>query len=190
MNGVATANRGTAGKPPRRRDLAGCAPALHPRGNLPAVRVLIVSVDHESHQVIRELRVGAHGYRLDRLDSEHLLQSISQVMEGGAPLPGELPRQVVEDLCRLPLPAGAEVRLSPREGEVLSWVAHGYSNKEIGARLGISIHTVGVHLTNIYNKLQVRSRTEAAAWYFSGSHPGSRRRRVPERAGPALRCAG
>ena len=65
-----------------------------------------------------------------------------------------------------PPAAREDAQLSPREQEVLWWVARGYSNKRIGTQLGISVHTVTVHLTNIFKKLQVQSRTEAAAWYF------------------------
>ena len=142
------------------------------RDLLPEVRILIVTVYSESNQVFRALQAGASGYLLKRVGGEQLLRSMVEVIEGGAPMTGEIARKVIETFRR-PLPAsGAEAMLSSREEEVLSWVAHGYSNKEIGAQLGISAHTVGVHLANIFGKLHVRSRTEAAAWYFSGGQPG------------------
>jgi len=67
---------------------------------------------------------------------------------------------------------------------VLWWVARGYSNKETGAQLGISMHTVGLHLTNIFKKLRVKSRTEAAAWcFFAG--PNSHESRLGGEPAPA-----
>ena len=60
--------------------------------------------------------------------------------------------------------------LSPREIELLSWVAQGKSNKEIGIILNISSHTVTKHLEHIYTKLSVHSRTEAVIWFFENMH--------------------
>ena len=147
-----------------------CTVRLHQ--TIPGLKILVVTVYSDSSQGFRALQAGASGYLLKRVGGEQLLRSIVEVMEGGAPMTGEIARKVIETFRR-PQPAvGSDAQLSPREEEVLSWVSHGYSNKEIGAQLGISVHTVGVHLANIYGKLHVRSRTEAAAWYFSGGQPG------------------
>ncbi len=70
--------------------------------------------------------------------------------------------------------------LTPREIELLSWLAKGKSNKEIGITLNISFHTVTKHLEHIYTKLSVHSRTEAIIWLFENMHqaPKSQRREV------------
>ena len=61
--------------------------------------------------------------------------------------------------------------LSPREIELLSWIAQGKSNKDIGIILSISLHTVSKHLEHIYTKLGVHSRTGAVVWFFNIMHP-------------------
>jgi len=63
--------------------------------------------------------------------------------------------------------------LTPREIELLSWLAQGKSNKEIGIILNISLHTVTKHLEHIYTKIGVCSRTGAAIWYFNIMHQGN-----------------
>jgi DNA-binding NarL/FixJ family response regulator len=79
-------------------------------------------------------------------------------------------RQVVQSFSKPAAEPAASVALSPREKEVLALVARGYINKEIADMLGITDDTVRGHLKNIYEKLHVRSRTEAAMKYF-GSQP-------------------
>jgi DNA-binding NarL/FixJ family response regulator len=143
-----------------------CAPRL--RRALPALRILMLTVYEDNEVIFKALQAGASGYLLKRTPPAELLQAIAEVMRGGAPMTSEVARRVVESF-RLPAhPDVADVELSRREQEILELLTQGYVNKEIGERLSIGIETVQTHLKHIYEKLHVRSRTEAVAKYLGG----------------------
>ncbi len=107
------------------------------------------------------LRAGACGYLLKRARPEEILEAIHEALHGGAPMSSEITRQVVAAFQE-PLPPDLPAEnLSRREQEILDQLLRGFSNKEIAARLSISVFTVKNHLRHIYDKLQVRSRTDA-----------------------------
>jgi DNA-binding NarL/FixJ family response regulator len=132
---------------------------------MPQVRILMVTVYDDNDRIFKALQAGASGYLLKRSSGEQLLHAITEVMEGGGPMSGEIARRVIQSFQR-PTPAvEPDVELTVREREVLDWVARGFATKEIADRLGISPRTVSLHLQHIYGKLHVRSRTEAALKY-------------------------
>jgi DNA-binding NarL/FixJ family response regulator len=131
------------------------------RERSPELQVIILTVYKDNETIFESLRAGACGYLLKRSSREEILRAIVEVRAGGAPMTGEIARRVVEVFRRPPSPVGDLVRVSPRENEVLELLSAGMSNKQIAARLGISYETVCVHLRRIYEKLHVRSRTEA-----------------------------
>jgi DNA-binding NarL/FixJ family response regulator len=146
-----------------------CTARLHQA--LPKARIVIVTVYNDSNSIFRALQAGASGYLLKRVTGDDLLKSIHEVMEGGVPMTGEIARKVIESFQRPTPSAEQDTDLTPREAEVLAWLARGFTSKEIADRLDISPPTVSLHLHHIYAKLHVRSRTEAAAKYF-GQNPG------------------
>ena len=127
---------------------------------MPGLLVIIVTVYKDHDLIFQALRAGACGYLLKRAGREEILHAIGEVLLGGAPMTGEIARQVIE-VFQQPAAAPDSLTLSPREGEVLELLSNGLSNKHIAARLGISYETVCVHLRRVYEKLHVRSRTEA-----------------------------
>jgi DNA-binding NarL/FixJ family response regulator len=132
----------------------------------PESQVIIVTVYEDTDSIFRALRVGACGYLLKRAFSAEILEAIAEVRHGGAPMTSEIARRLV-DAFREPQPeAPARSELSAREKEILNLVAQGFANKEIGGKLDISYLTVRVHLRRIYEKLHVRSRTEALLKYL------------------------
>jgi DNA-binding NarL/FixJ family response regulator len=121
----------------------------------------MVTVYNDSRRVFQALQAGASGYLLKRTKVAELLQAVRNVMQGGGPMSGEIARKVIEAFQR-PAPAvDTSAVLSQREQEVLEQLAQGYADKEIADRLHISVQTVNSHLKHIYEKLHVRSRTEA-----------------------------
>lgn len=141
------------------------------RSLLPNVRIVMVTVYSDSQNIFRALQAGACGYLLKRAGNKELLHAITEVMQGGGPMSGEIARRVIESFQQPSPVDSVDSQLTPRENEVLSLTARGFASKEIADQLGISPRTVSLHLQHIYEKLHVRSRTEAAAKYFK-SHPG------------------
>ena len=130
----------------------------------PGVQVMILTAYADSEQIFKALAMGAGGYLLKRAPPAQILAAITELHQGGAPMSGYIARKVVQSFA---LRSGPTTPiLSPREEDVLALVARGYVNKEIASSLGLSLETVRGHLKSIYDKLHVRSRTEAAIKFF------------------------
>lgn len=148
-------------------DRSGIECAALIKEQLPAVQIVMITVYDDAEKVFSALRAGASGYLLKRASPERILQAIQEVHAGGVPMSSEIARKVL-GAFREPVPAATEVPLdlSRREGEVLELLAEGCSNKDISAKLSVSVETVTWHLKHIYSKLHVRSRTQAALKYL------------------------
>lgn len=134
----------------------------------PEAQVIMVTVYEDTDSIFRALKAGACGYLLKRATSAEILEAIVEVRQGGAPMTSEIARRVVEAF-RMPQPeTGSNAELSSREREILNLLSQGFSNKEIAAQLDIAYQTVKVHLKHIYEKLHVRSRTEALICFMAG----------------------
>jgi DNA-binding NarL/FixJ family response regulator len=127
---------------------------------LPKTQFIILTVYKDHDLVFQALKADACGCLLMRSSQRDILQAIADVQGGGAPRTNEIARMLVETFQ--PPPSQSSQILSVRETEILTLVAKGHTNKEIAAQMNLSFHTVGNHLRHIYEKLQVRSRTEAA----------------------------
>jgi DNA-binding NarL/FixJ family response regulator len=135
---------------------------------MPKVQVVMLTVYEDSDKIFRALAAGATGYLLKRCAPDELLQAIRDVLAGGSPMSHAIARKVVASFQATTSPADQENQLSPREERVLDCLARGLAYKQIGDELGISINTIRTHLQHIYEKLHVRSRTEAVAKYVRG----------------------
>lgn len=129
---------------------------------LPRTPVLMVTVHSDNERLFQALQAGASGYLLKRTTPAELLGAIQEVLEGGAPMTGEIARRVIESFCRPAAPPLENCTLSARENQVLELLAQGYADKEIADRLQIGFTTVRSHVAHIFEKLHVRSRVEAA----------------------------
>jgi DNA-binding NarL/FixJ family response regulator len=133
---------------------------------LPKTQILMLTVYSNNNYIFQALQAGASGYLLKSNSSEEVVQSIIGVMEGGAPMTGQIARRVIEAF-RKPAQSGlSEAQLTERELEVIQLIAKGFANKEIAAQLGVAVSTIRRHIENIYSKLHVHCRTEAAAKYL------------------------
>lgn len=131
----------------------------------PSVQVLIFTVYDDQEKIFQALKAGASGYLLKRTPPDKLLEAIAEVKAGGAPMTSEIARKVVQSFRREP-GATEDAKLTPREEEILQLLAQGFITKEIAANLRISYFTAQTHLKKIYEKLHVRSRTEAVIKYL------------------------
>ena len=116
-------------------------------------KVIIMTTFDSEEDVQRAMKAGARGYLLKDSSQEEILDAIRRVSLGETYLPARIVQKVAEGM-RKP-------ELSPREVEVLQWVASGKSNKEIGVQLFITEGTVKTHVKNILEKLAVVGRTGA-----------------------------
>ena len=130
--------------------------------SLPEIQVVMVTVYRDHDKIFSALKAGASGYLLKRSSPSEIREAIRNVLTGGAPMSAEIARRVVEAFHQPSISITDEASLSPRETEILELLCEGLANKEIAERLDISTETVRVHLKNVYEKLHVRSRTEAA----------------------------
>ncbi|MBZ0328237.1 MAG: response regulator transcription factor [Altibacter sp.] len=124
----------------------------------PELNIVMLTVHEESDLVFSALRQGAVGYLVKGSNSKYLLQGISEVFEGGAPMSPSIARQVIASFK----PTKGSV-LSERELEVLQKLSNGTNNKQIAQDLFVSTNTIKAHIKNIYKKLHVNSRAEAVS---------------------------
>lgn len=137
------------------------------KARAPEIQVLVFTVFGDSDLVFKALEAGASGYLLKRTPRQEIVESVKDVWFGGAPMSGEIARKVVDSFRKPAKTKNADLEeLTPREEEVLALLAKGYITKEIADQLGISFDTVRFHLKHIYQKLHVRSRSEALIKYL------------------------
>lgn len=145
---------------------SGVACTARLRDELPKTQVIILTVYKDIKMIFEALKAGACGYLLKRSKESEILEAIAEVRSGGAPMTGEIARLLFRSFREPARSKTDDADLSARETEILAQLAEGDSNKEIAARLSISVSTVRTHLLHIYEKLHVRGRTEAAAKFL------------------------
>lgn len=129
---------------------------------LPGLNVLMLTTYDDSEIIFDSLRAGANGYLLKNMPREELVQAVQQVHAGGAPMSLQIARKVINHFHPPKKSAGELQELTNREQEILRLLAKGYMYKEIADQLGITMSTIRTHISAVYGKLHVHSRTEAA----------------------------
>jgi DNA-binding NarL/FixJ family response regulator len=149
-----------------------CVHQLKPQ--LPQTQFVMHTVYEDSNNIFNALQAGATGYLLKQSPHDQLLAALKYVHAGGSPMTSYIARRVAQ--C-FPDPAdqtGVNDNLSRREREVIEMLARGFLYKEIADALNISVRTVDTYIRRIYEKLHVRSRTQAVAKYVSSQIAGFR----------------
>ena len=131
-----------------------------------AVTFLALSVSDAADDVIGVIRAGARGYVTKTIDPDELVDAIVRVHGGDAVFSPRLAGFVLDAFSAdLPAPTDPELdQLTPREKEVMRHIARGFTYREVGERLHISIKTVETHVSAVLRKLQLSSRHELTAW--------------------------
>ena len=129
---------------------------------LPRTQVLMLTTYDDGDLIFDSLRAGANGYLLKNMPREELVAAVQQVHAGGAPMSLQIARKVINHFHRPRKTTSELEQLTARETDILKLLAKGYLYKEIADHLGISMSTVRTHITAVYEKLHVQSRTEAA----------------------------
>jgi DNA-binding NarL/FixJ family response regulator len=133
---------------------------------LPQTQVMMLTVYEDTENIFNALTAGASGYMLKRTSSPELLEAIKEVSRGGSPMTMHIARKVVQSFQKTAATAPSAENLSEREQQVLDLLSQGLMYKEIADKLEISYETVHTYIRRIYEKLQVRTRTEAVAKFL------------------------
>ena len=137
---------------------------------LPATQIIMLTVYQNTENIFNALAAGATGYLLKQTPPDELLAAIQEVHAGGSPMSSHIARKIVQSFQQSAPPPGAET-LTPREAQVLDLLAKGFLYKEIAETTKTTYATVHTHIRHIYEKLHVRSRTEAVARHLGQSPP-------------------
>jgi DNA-binding NarL/FixJ family response regulator len=136
------------------------------REKQPEVQSVIVTIHDDDEHLFPALQAGAFGYLLKEQSRELLVEQLQRMSQGEPPLSPSIARKVIAyfaaQVKKPTSPLLHEVSLTDRETEVLLRVAKGYTLPEIGVQLGLSRHTIADYVKQIYRKLNVSSRAEAA----------------------------
>jgi DNA-binding NarL/FixJ family response regulator len=129
----------------------------------PGLIVLVLSVYDDDERIFDALCAGAVGYLLKRTPPTKLLENIREAVTGGAPMSPEVARRVITLFKDFRPPEKVDYDLSPHETRILKLLVDGYNFTTAAKKLGVSYNTVKFHMTRIYDKLQVHSKTDAVA---------------------------
>ena len=157
--------------------------------SLPAVRVIILVQDDDAALFRQAVDAGAQGFLLGNVDREELIKGIRTVAKGGSYLDPQAVTQTLRLLRQQQagggVPSGLHI-LSPQERRIISFIAEGCTNKEIAEKLTLSDKTVKNYVANMFTKLEVGRRTQAAALYLKAQSPRLKTARSVSRASSEL----
>jgi two-component system response regulator NreC len=143
-------------------DLDGISVTRETKRRFPEVRIMILTV-HEDQAMLREaIRAGASGYVLKQAAESELTSAINVLMRGDMYVDPAMMRDLLREAVDRPPKSsnGADEPLTPRETEVLKYLVRGYTNRQIGEELNISVRTVEGHRANLSAKLGIQSRAD------------------------------
>ena len=127
----------------------------------PELLLITLTVYEDDQKIFDALCAGASGYLLKRTPPARLVESLKEVVNGGAPMSPEVALRVISLFKNIRPPTRADYQLTPHELRLLKLLVEGHSYKTAAAELGSSINTIGTQMQSIYRKLQVHSKSEA-----------------------------
>ena len=129
----------------------------------PGTHIVMLTVSEEAEDLMLALRAGALGYLLKNIESDFLVDSVRRAADGESVMSPEMTTKLMREV-RTGGAAATPPPLSPREREILAYLARGASNKEIARDLDVAESTVKIHVQHILRKLELTSRVQAAVW--------------------------
>lgn len=129
----------------------------------PNLLLLILSVYDDDERIFDAMCAGAVGYLLKKTPPSKLLESLKEAVGGGAPMSPEVARRVITLFREIRPPERADYDLTPHEIRLLKLFVKGHNYKTAAKELDVTVHTISFHLRNIYEKLQVHSKSAAVA---------------------------
>ena len=135
----------------------------------PEMKVLMETIFDDDEKIFNSICAGAEGYILKHTSPAEIMEAIKEIYEGGSPMTPSIANRVLKMVKTRPETGPREsFDLTDREKEILTCLVKGMSYKMVADNCFISIDTVGVHIKNIYKKLQVHSKSEAVAKAIRG----------------------
>jgi len=131
--------------------------------HFPELLFLTLTVHDDDERIFDALCAGASGYLLKKTPPARLVESVREAMQGGAPMSPEIARRVIKLFREIRPPERADYNLTPHETRILKLLVEGHNYKTAAATLDVAPTTINFHLQNIYQKLQVHSKSEAVA---------------------------
>lgn len=129
----------------------------------PALIILTLTIYGDDDRIFDSICAGANGYLLKNTPPARLLECIREAQSGGAPMSPEVASRVIKLFREIRPPERGRCDLTPHETRLLKLFVDGHNYRTAAAELGVSVHTISFHLRNIYEKLQVHSKSEAVA---------------------------
>jgi DNA-binding NarL/FixJ family response regulator len=129
----------------------------------PDVLVLMITVHDDDDRIFEAMCAGACGYLLKKTPPEKLIESVREVVNGGAPMSPEVARRVVELFRKFRPTERADCHLTPHELRLLGMLVDGHTYRTAAAELGVTVHAISFHMRHVYEKLRVHSKSEAVA---------------------------
>jgi DNA-binding NarL/FixJ family response regulator len=129
----------------------------------PDLLILMLTIYDDDERIFDAMCAGASGYLLKKTPPAKLLDSLKEAVAGGAPMSPEVARRVITLFREIRPPDRAAYHLTPHETRLLKLFVEGHIYKTAAVELGVSVNTVNFHVRNIYEKLQVHTRSEAVA---------------------------
>ena len=133
------------------------------KDQFPAVRIMMQTVFEQDDKIFEAIRAGADGYLLKTTPPAKIIDAISELMAGGAPMTPTVARQVLQLFNGKNKKPQSSFNLTERELEILAMLVQGLSYKIIASKCFVSYSTINSHISHIYQKLHVKSGTEAVA---------------------------
>jgi len=143
--------------------MSGTEGIIRIREIFPEIPIIALTIYDNDTEIFNALCNGANGYLLKNTPPARLLEALKEAVDGGSPMSPTIAARVVNLFRTFRPPAHADYYLTPQETQLLKLLIEGHHKKTAAKELGISVHTVSFHLKNIYEKLQVHSKTEAVA---------------------------
>jgi two-component system, NarL family, response regulator LiaR len=131
---------------------------------MPGAQILVLTSFSDDDNVFAAIKAGAVGFLLKDSPPDQLLEAVRAVFRGEGALNPSIARKLMYEIKRPPERHRTDAPLTPRELEVLQYIAHGHSNREIAEKMSVSIRTVTTHVGSILDKLHLANRTKAALY--------------------------
>lgn len=135
--------------------------------DLPDTKVLMLTVSEDGQDLMQALQSGARGYLLKNIEIDFLVESIHKAMNGESVMSPQMSATLIDAVREPVVKVEAhkqEIKLTPRESEIIGMLASGESNKSIARTLDLAESTVKIHVQGILRKLNITSRVQAAVY--------------------------